>query len=117
MHLWHTDVTVSRKDGLTFIVMWIVYDTDISICVKGISVKPMNRLCSYVCREGPTVFKFDHVYPVGRGSDVTVVLYAQLGSAGFKEFHDKLTGLTSSGKISYVYRHYMQVGIDLFYNV
>ena len=61
-------------------------------------------------RDGPALFKFDHVYPSGKASPVTVILYAQLGTAGFKKFHNKLVELSSTGKLSYVYRHYIMVG-------
>ncbi|XP_045201595.2 UDP-glucose:glycoprotein glucosyltransferase 1-like isoform X2 [Mercenaria mercenaria] len=59
-------------------------------------------------RSGPALFKFDHVYPSGKDSPVTVILYAQLGTAGFKKFHNKLVEMSSAGKISYIYRHYIQ---------
>lgn len=59
-------------------------------------------------RDGPALFKFDHVYPSGKDSTVTVILYAQLGTAGFKKFHGRLVDMSNSGKISYVYRHYIQ---------
>lgn len=70
----------------------------------------------YICyrhkllsRSGPVLYKFDHVYPAGKDAPITVILYAQLGTAGFKEFHNKLRDLAHSGKITYVSRHYMQV--------
>lgn len=62
-------------------------------------------------RPGPTLFKFDHVFPAGKDAPVTVILYAQLGTEGFKEFHDKLVELAVKGEVVYVYRHYMQVNV------
>ena len=45
---------------------------------------------------------------------MTVILYAQLGTAGFKKFHNKLVELSATGKLSYVYRHYIMVGNIFF---
>ncbi|XP_060561389.1 UDP-glucose:glycoprotein glucosyltransferase 1-like, partial [Ruditapes philippinarum] len=59
-------------------------------------------------RDGPALFKFDHVFPSGKASPVTVILYAQLGTAGFKKFHGKLVELSDLGKLSYIYRHYIK---------
>lgn len=40
---------------------------------------------------------------------MTVILYAQLGTTGFKKFHTRLVEMSGAGKIAYVYRHYIQV--------
>jgi hypothetical protein len=71
-------------------------------------------MISLFYRDGPALFKFDHVFPSGKASPVTVILYAQLGTAGFKKFHGKLVELSDLGKLSYIYRHYIKVRICLW---
>ena len=55
-------------------------------------------------------YTFDHVYPSSHNNPVTAVLYGQLGTESFQEFHEKLQELASLGKIRYVLRHYVSVG-------
>lgn len=58
-------------------------------------------------KDGPLLFKFDHIYPSSKAGTPTVIVYAQLGTAGFKKFHDKLVTLANAGTVQYVYRHYI----------
>ena len=55
------------------------------------------------------MYKSDHIYPGPEGSKVTVILYAQLGTKEFAEFHRTLKELALSGEIKYVFRHYVKV--------
>ena len=64
-------------------------------------------LCS---RAKPLLIKNDHKYP-GSSSDapVTVILYAEIGSAVFPEWHKELAKLAKDGKIVYLLRHFIKV--------
>ncbi|XP_052784039.1 UDP-glucose:glycoprotein glucosyltransferase 1-like isoform X2 [Mya arenaria] len=70
--------------------------------IKGLVKSAANK-------DGPVLFKFDHVYPGGRDAQVTAILYGQLGTAAFKTLHGKLVELTAAGDVIYVYRHYLKV--------
>jgi len=50
------------------------------------------------------VFEFDHVMKSG-DPEVTVVLYASIGSAAFQAFHAVLAAAAKKGDIAYVLRH------------
>ncbi|XP_015109415.1 UDP-glucose:glycoprotein glucosyltransferase isoform X2 [Diachasma alloeum] len=69
--------------------------------------------------EERTVYSLDHQYPVplsgqsesGGKSKITgkyVILYGQIGSVGFSDFHEKLKGLADAKKIVYILRHYVR---------
>ncbi|WAR27836.1 UGGG-like protein [Mya arenaria] len=73
--------------------------------IKGLVKSAANK-------DGPVLFKFDHVYPGGRDAQVTAILYGQLGTAAFKTLHGKLVELTAAGDVIYVYRHYLKAKDD-----
>ncbi|XP_028405524.1 UDP-glucose:glycoprotein glucosyltransferase 1-like isoform X2 [Dendronephthya gigantea] len=53
-------------------------------------------------------FTFDHVYPSSGNNPVTAILYGELGTKIFGQFHEKLQELVQEGKIRYLLRHYVQ---------
>ncbi|XP_064615079.1 UDP-glucose:glycoprotein glucosyltransferase 1-like [Liolophura sinensis] len=69
--------------------------------------KVKNLIKSAESRPKPPVYTLDHVYP-GQNRDVVVVLYAELGTEEFKQFHSILQELAAEKKISYILRHYTQ---------
>ncbi|XP_078695179.1 UDP-glucose:glycoprotein glucosyltransferase 1-like [Branchiostoma floridae x Branchiostoma belcheri] len=63
-------------------------------------------------RQRPYLYKVDHQYP-GASPDVPVViLYAELGTQGFKDFHSVLQDMADRGDINYVLRHYIKMRPD-----
>lgn len=54
-------------------------------------------------------YSVDHHYRGEEQSDETVILYGQMGTAKFVEFHNKLKALAEDKKIDYVLRHYVKV--------
>ena len=54
-------------------------------------------------------YEFDHQYPAFSSSSVTVVVYGQLGTPEFSQFHTVCSEAASLGKIHYVMRHYVPV--------
>jgi len=53
------------------------------------------------------MIKADHYYPASRGRDVVVILYAQLGRHPFNDWHSLLVQQASTGRITYILRHYV----------
>ena len=73
-----------------------------------LSLLPPSLLCS------DSVFEFDHIHSSSLlGSRPLAVLYAELGTPEFEQFHDALISLSNSGQVVYALRHYIKV-IDVF---
>ena len=57
----------------------------------------------------PELYKVDHQFQGKMAKNKPVViLYGEIGSKRFKEFHIKLKSLAESGDIIYVVRHYIR---------
>lgn len=55
------------------------------------------------------VYNFDHVYPGSENNTLTTILYGQIGSPDFKEFHEILKKNARAGdKVRYIARHYVK---------
>jgi UDP-glucose:glycoprotein glucosyltransferase len=54
-------------------------------------------------------FGLDHHYPGSQNNSLTVVLYGELGTQDFAEFHQVLKAYAVKGDIDYVLRHYVKV--------
>lgn len=54
-------------------------------------------------------FGVDHHYPGSQNNSLTVVLYGELGTREFAEFHQVLKTYAVKGAIDYVLRHYVKV--------
>jgi len=63
--------------------------------------------CCVFDRTQPVMIKPDHYYPASKGCDVVVILYAQLGSRVFSDWHRLLVQLASVGRLTYILRHYV----------
>ncbi|XP_013371662.1 PREDICTED: UDP-glucose:glycoprotein glucosyltransferase 2 isoform X2 [Chinchilla lanigera] len=59
-------------------------------------------------RPRPYLFKGDHKFPTDDENLPVVILYAEVGTRAFSEFHKVLSEKAQSGKILYVLRHYVQ---------
>ena len=80
--------------------------TCIFLFCHGLVIAPPYHL--FLCSE--SVFEFDHVYSSTHfGSSPLAVLYAELGTVEFEQYHDALASLSNSGKLVYVFRHYIKV--------
>uniref|UniRef100_A0A182J6H8 UDP-glucose:glycoprotein glucosyltransferase n=1 Tax=Anopheles atroparvus TaxID=41427 RepID=A0A182J6H8_ANOAO len=53
-------------------------------------------------------FAIDHIYPGSENNSLTVVLYGEIGTREFKEFHDAIRLATDRGTVRYVLRHYVR---------
>ncbi|XP_076401678.1 UDP-glucose:glycoprotein glucosyltransferase 2 isoform X1 [Peromyscus maniculatus bairdii] len=59
-------------------------------------------------RPRPYLFERDHKFPTGNENLPVVILYAEIGTKEFAEFHRVLSKKSKSGKILYVLRHYIK---------
>uniref|UniRef100_A0A8C5S070 UDP-glucose ceramide glucosyltransferase-like 1 n=1 Tax=Laticauda laticaudata TaxID=8630 RepID=A0A8C5S070_LATLA len=58
-------------------------------------------------RPKPFMFKGDHKYPGSNSESPIVIMYAEIGSKQFSEFHRLLVSKATAGEISYILRHYI----------
>ncbi|XP_069858829.1 UDP-glucose:glycoprotein glucosyltransferase 2 [Dipodomys merriami] len=59
-------------------------------------------------RPRPYLFKGDHIFPTNKENLPVIILYAEIGTRAFSEFHRVLSQEAQNGKILYVLRHYIQ---------
>ncbi|KAK2904985.1 hypothetical protein Q8A67_006784 [Cirrhinus molitorella] len=73
------------------------------------STKEMKKLLKTAAgRPKPYLYKSDHQYPGGNGTDLPVaVLYAEIGTKEFNTFHKVLSERAQEGKLVYVLRHFV----------
>lgn len=62
-------------------------------------------------------FRVDHHYPGSENRSLTVVLYGELGTPEFADFHNILKEQAVEGHIDYVVRHFVRVSIDYFFPI
>ncbi|XP_039296318.1 UDP-glucose:glycoprotein glucosyltransferase [Nilaparvata lugens] len=53
-------------------------------------------------------FRLDHYYPGADNRSVVAILYGELGTPGFAEFHEILKKRAAKGEIDYVLRHHVK---------
>ncbi|KAL8598827.1 hypothetical protein ACOMHN_015406 [Nucella lapillus] len=78
--------------------------------VKGeVSCDP-KKLDSLLAGKGSSsvIYQFDHVYPGATGDKPVVILYAELGTPQFVDFHGVLKEKAAKKEIQYVLRHFIQ---------
>ncbi|XP_040847161.1 UDP-glucose:glycoprotein glucosyltransferase 2 [Ochotona curzoniae] len=59
-------------------------------------------------RPRPYLFKEDHKYPTNKENLPVIILYAEIGTRAFAEFHKTLSKKAQNAEILYVLRHYIQ---------
>lgn len=59
--------------------------------------------------KGGETFRVDHLYPGSENRSVVVILYGEIGTPEFSQFHKVLKNQAVEGKIGYVLRHYVKV--------
>ncbi|VDN02463.1 unnamed protein product [Thelazia callipaeda] len=60
----------------------------------------------------PTVYSVDHVFPATTIHNVTLILYGELATSSWRNFHLAAKTLTRNGKIKYIFRHYTKDARD-----
>ena len=56
----------------------------------------------------------DHHYPGSKDSPVVVILYAEIGTGAFSQWHTVLQEKAKHGDIDYILRHYVHVCLPQF---
>ncbi|KAM5311040.1 UDP-glucose:glycoprotein glucosyltransferase 2 [Glossophaga mutica] len=69
--------------------------------IKKLLKKATSRPRPYLCER-------DHKFPADREGLPVVILYAEMGTRSFGEFHTVLSAKAQNGEILYVLRHYIQ---------
>lgn len=59
-------------------------------------------------RSPSSIYQFDHVYPGSKKEKVVIILYAEMGTQGFIDFHPALVKLALNGEVTYVVRHFVK---------
>ena len=59
--------------------------------------------------DSANTYSIDHCYPGAPQSPDQIILYGQIGTPEFVDFHEKLKSLVEKKKISYILRHYVKV--------
>ncbi|KAL1780525.1 UDP-glucose:glycoprotein glucosyltransferase 2 [Sigmodon hispidus] len=67
--------------------------------------KLLNKAAS---RPRPYLFEKDHKFPTDNENLPVIILYAEIGTREFAEFHRVLSKKSKNGKILYVLRHYIK---------
>lgn len=57
----------------------------------------------------PDIYSVDHRYHASQQSDKIIILYGQIGTPKFLDFHNKLKDLAETSGINYILRHYLKV--------
>lgn len=65
-------------------------------------------LSSSTKTEGSQTFRVDHHYPGSENRSVVVILYGEIGTPEFSQFHKVLKNQAVEGKIDYVLRHFVK---------
>lgn len=73
----------------------------------------INKLSSTIHNQKGNVdnvelFEFDHIYPGSHNNSINVILYGQMGTPLFNQYHAKLKDQAEKGVIRYVIRNYVQ---------
>ena len=53
----------------------------------------------------------DHHYPGSNDAPIVVILYAEIGTAAFSQWHEVLQKRAEQGNVDYVLRHYVHVSL------
>lgn len=59
-------------------------------------------------------YDVDHKYLSTSESDKAIILYGQLGTPTFIEFHKKLKNIAEIKGINYILRHYVKVALEIY---
>lgn len=57
----------------------------------------------------PDIYSVDHRYHVSQQPEKLIILYGQVGTPKFSDFHNKLKTLAKTNGINYILRHYLKV--------
>lgn len=81
------------------------------VCMSDVllTLTAFESLYCFHFRPRPYLFEKDHKFPTVNENLPVVILYAEIGTREFAEFHRVLSKKSKNGKIAYVLRHYIKV--------
>lgn len=53
------------------------------------------------------LYDFDHVYPGSQNNTIVVILYGQLGTQLFNQYHNEIKARAEAGDVKYIIRNYL----------
>uniref|UniRef100_A0A1B6BXN7 UDP-glucose:glycoprotein glucosyltransferase n=1 Tax=Clastoptera arizonana TaxID=38151 RepID=A0A1B6BXN7_9HEMI len=68
----------------------------------------INKASEIVNSTRLETFRVDHHYLGSENRTLVAILYGELGTRSFSDFHEELKGFANKGKIDYVIRHYIK---------
>lgn len=96
-------------------------DCEAAIDVHGrATCKPedLDKLLANAKDRPPSeAYKLDHHYPGSQYLDKRVILYAEIGTSSFQQWHNLLKAKARNREIDYVFRHYVKVKLKCFLRV
>ncbi|XP_048265271.1 UDP-glucose:glycoprotein glucosyltransferase isoform X3 [Bombus terrestris] len=76
------------------------------------SLEELEELASQDTWLHPDIYSVDHRYYTSQQSEKIIILYGQIGTPKFSDFHNKLKSLAENRGINYILRHYLKDRID-----
>lgn len=76
------------------------------------SLEELEELVSRETWSNPDTYSVDHRYHASQQSDKVIILYGQIGTPKFSDFHDKLKNIAETKGINYILRHYLKDRAD-----
>ncbi|XP_076685306.1 UDP-glucose-glycoprotein glucosyltransferase isoform X3 [Andrena cerasifolii] len=76
------------------------------------SLEELEELVSHGTWLNPDTYSIDHRYHMSLQSEKVVILYGQIGTPKFSDFHKKLKNLAETKGINYILRHYLKDRTD-----
>ncbi|OAD52233.1 UDP-glucose:glycoprotein glucosyltransferase [Eufriesea mexicana] len=72
------------------------------------SLEELEKLSSQDSWLNPDIYSVDHRYHVSQHPEKIIILYGQVGTPKFSDFHNKLKTLARTSGINYILRHYLK---------
>ncbi|CAK9802630.1 UDP-glucose:glycoprotein glucosyltransferase [Anthophora quadrimaculata] len=76
------------------------------------SAEELEELASQDTWLKPDIYSVDHRYHASQQSEKIIILYGQIGTPKFSDFHNKLKTLAETKGITYILRHYLKDRVD-----
>ncbi|XP_053979752.1 UDP-glucose:glycoprotein glucosyltransferase isoform X1 [Hylaeus volcanicus] len=72
------------------------------------SVEELEQIISQETWSNPDTYSVDHRYHMSHQSEKVIILYGQIGTPTFTDFHNRLKHLAENHGITYILRHYLK---------
>ena len=90
-----------QKHGDCGTAAFVAFGNEVLCSVKDLKAKLSKKSSETADVD---IYTFDHIYPGSENNTVTTILYGELGSSKYNEFHRVLKAETVKGVIKYVSR-------------